>query len=174
LDRLHFISKASLQRKIALGLALCGAVSLWLAKADADLANSARQAAVFIKRHEQQTGAIWFQGHWGFQYYMRLLGARPVDFLATTMQPGDTLVVPENNTDAFNLPAPQFVAASQLLEIPLQEPLFTMRWRRGAAFYASFYGPLPFAFGPLEAERYYILRLRLPLARRIVRKRTDP
>jgi hypothetical protein len=112
-------------------------------------------------------GFHWFQGHWGFRYYMQAMGARPVDFLRTGMERGDLLVVPENNADACRLPKAQFIASTNLLEIKLPQPISTMRWRSGAAFYASFYGPLPFAFGASETERYYLFRLSQPLARRI-------
>jgi 4-amino-4-deoxy-L-arabinose transferase-like glycosyltransferase len=168
LDTLQFDSTPQLQRKVALALVLSGVVSFWLAKADADWANSAEQAAVFIHQQtENEPGTVWFQGHWGFQYYMQLLGAHPVDFLRTGMQRGDVLVVPENNADAYRVPTAQFVASTNLLQIKLPQPLSTMRWRSGAAFYSSFYGPLPFAFGPSETERYYVFRLSMPLARRI-------
>jgi Dolichyl-phosphate-mannose-protein mannosyltransferase len=168
LDQLDFDCIPQLQRKVALALVLSGVVSFWLAKADADWANSAEQAAVFIHQQtENQPGTVWFQGHWGFQYYMQLLGEHPVDFLRTGMQRGDVLVVPENNADAYRMPTAQFVASTNVLQIKLPQPLSTMRWRSGAAFYSSFYGPLPFAFGPSETERYYVFRLSMPLARRI-------
>ena len=174
LDQLDFDCIPQLQRKVALALVLSGVVSFWLAKADADWANSAEQAAVFIHQQtENQPGTVWFQGHWGFQYYMQLLGERPVDFLRTGMQRGDVLVVPENNADAYRMPTAQFVASTNVLQIKLPQPLSTMRWRSGAAFYSSFYGPLPFAFGPSETERYYVFRLSMPLARRIVRGRWE-
>jgi 4-amino-4-deoxy-L-arabinose transferase-like glycosyltransferase len=166
--RLDSVSLPQLQRKVALALVLSGVVSIWLAKADADWANSAEDAAIFIHQQTQnQPGTVWFQGHWGFQYYMQALGAHPVDFLRTGMERGDMLVVPENNADAYRVPTAQFVASTNLLQIKLPQPISTMRWRSGAAFYSSFYGPLPFAFGPSETERYYLFRLSLPLARRI-------
>ena len=168
LDKLHFDFTPQLQRKVGLALVLSGVVSFWLAKADADWANSAEQAAAFIHQQtENQPGTVWFQGHWGFQYYMQLLGERPVDFLRTDMQRGDVLVVPENNADAYRMPTAQFVASTNVLQIKLPQPISTMRWRSGAAFYSSFYGPLPFAFGASETERYYVFRLSMPLARRI-------
>ncbi len=168
LDRLSVDSMPQLQRRVALALVFSGVVSIWLVKADADWANSAKDAAIFIHQQTQnQPGTVWFQGHWGFQYYMQALGARPVDFLRTKMERGDVLVVPENNADAYRLPTAQFIASTNLLQIKLPQPISTMRWRSGAAFYSSFYGPLPFAFGASETERYYLFRLSLPLARRI-------
>jgi hypothetical protein len=168
MDRLSVDSVPQLQRKVALALVLSGVVSIWLAKADADWANSAEDAAIFIHQQTRNdAGTVWFQGHWGFQYYMQELGAHPVDFLRTAMQRGDVLVVPENNADAYRMPTAQFVASTNLLQIKLRQPISTMRWRSGAAFYSSFYGPLPFAFGASETERYYLFRLSMPLARRI-------
>jgi len=172
LDSQDFTSKPQMRRQIVLAVLLCGAVAFWLAKADFDWANSARNAAELIhQQNENQPSAVWFQGHWGFQYYMQLLGARPVDFLNSDMNRGDLLVVPENNADAYRMPPPEFVASTTMLQMKLPQPLSTMRWHNGAAFYSSFYGPLPFAFGPTDTERYYLFRLSMPMARRIVHGR---
>jgi hypothetical protein len=168
-DQLNVNITPQLQRKVALALILAASISLWVAKADADWANSAEQAALFIQQQtEKQSGTVWFQGHWGFQYYMQLLGGQPVDFLRNGMQQGDVLVVPDNNADAYRMPTDKFVASTSLLQIKLPQPISTMRWRNGAAFYSSFYGPLPFAFGPSAIERYYLFRLSMPMARRLV------
>ncbi|HKW17536.1 MAG TPA: glycosyltransferase family 39 protein [Terriglobales bacterium] len=171
LEKLHAEFAPGLKRKILLALILSGVVSFWLAKADTDWANSGRQAAEIIREHTQgETGTVWFQGHWGFQYYMQLIGAHPMDFLRTDLNRSDILVIPENNADAYNLPSPQFIASSELLQINLSQPLFTMRWRNGAGFYSCFYGPLPFAFGTPEPDRYYLIRLSTPMVRRLVPK----
>lgn len=164
LDKLDFNPALVLQRKIALALLLSGAVSVWLAKADADWANSAHEAAAFIHQQSRiETSKVWFEGHWGFQYYMQLWGAQPVDFFQPGVESGDLLIVPDN-ADAFQMPRRETIASASLLQINLQQPLSTMRWPRGAGFYSSFYGPLPFAFGPVETERYYLFRLNAPFA----------
>ena len=143
-----------------LALALSGVISFWVTKADSDWANSARQASELIQQQiDKGTHAVWFTGHWGFQYYVQLWGARPVDFLRSDTSAGDVLIVPESNAVSYVLPPPQFVASSGLLRINLQQPLSTMRWREGAGFYSSFYGFLPFAFGKPATEQYYVLRL---------------
>lgn len=163
LEHLDFGSSSKLMRQIALALTLAGAVSFWVARADSDWANSAREAAFVI--HQQtssETAHLWFEGHWGFQYYMQLSGARPMDFLNSKTQAGDLLVVPESIAASYPMPSPQFVASSGLLQVNLREPVFTMRWREGAGFYSSFYGPLPFVFAPATVDRYYLLRLAKP------------
>jgi hypothetical protein len=160
LDKLHSDPSWGDQRKVALALALSGVISLWVTKADSDWANSARQASQVIQQQiGQETHAVWFTGHWGFQYYVQLWGARPMDFLRSDTSAGDVLIVPESNAVSYVLPSPQFVASSGLLRINLQQPLSTMRWREGAGFYSSFYGFLPFAFGRPATEQYYVLRL---------------
>ena len=40
----------------------------------------------------------------------------------------------------------------------------TLSTERGAGFYAALYGPLPFTFGPVPAERYTVTRVTRPLA----------
>ena len=135
-------------------------VSLWVTKADSDWANSARQASEIIQQQtNKEIHPVWFEGHWGFQYYMQLWGARPVDFLRSETREGDVLIVPGSNAMAYPLPSSQFVASSGLLRIKLAQPVSTMRWRRGAGFYSSFYGFLPFVFASPEIEQYYVLRL---------------
>jgi Dolichyl-phosphate-mannose-protein mannosyltransferase len=170
LDKLHFDTALRLQRKLALALALSGVISLWVTKADSDWASSARQASEIIQQQtDKGIHAVWFEGHWGFQYYMQLWGARPVDFLRSETRAGDVLIVPESNAISYPLPSPQFVTSSGLLRIKLPQPLSTMRWRRGAGFYSSFYGFLPFVFAPPATEQYYVLRLAMPWNARITR-----
>ena len=160
LDKLNFDQNWRHQRKVALSLALSGVISLWVTKADSDWANSARQASQIIQQQtDKGTRAVWFMGHWGFQYYMQRWGARPMDFLRSDTSAGDVLIVPESNAVSYTLPSPQYVNSSGLLRINLQQPLSTMRWREGAGFYSSFYGFLPFAFGRPATEQYYVLRL---------------
>lgn len=170
LDQFNLGTNRRLQRTVALAIVLSGAISLWITKADSDWANSARQAAEII--HEQsrnESGTTWFEGHWGFQYYMQLWGAKPMDFVKAQTKAEDIVVVPEINATSFPMPSLQFVAASGLLNLNLQQPVFTMRWRKGAGFYSSFYGFLPFAFAGPSAEQYYILRLAQPWTTRITR-----
>jgi hypothetical protein len=170
LDKLQLDPTGRLPRKIALALAFSGVISIWVTKADSDWANSARQASEIIQQQtDKATHTVWFEGHWGFQYYVQLWGARPMDFLRSETRAGDVLVVPESNAISYPLPSSQFVASSGLLRIDLQQPLSTMRWRRGAGFYSSFYGFLPFVFARPAAEEYYMLTLATPWKTQIIR-----
>ncbi|HKD01281.1 MAG TPA: glycosyltransferase family 39 protein [Terriglobales bacterium] len=142
--------------RVALPLALCALLSLWITRGDTSLANSARTAAGMIHDKTANLPVVWFSGHWGFQYYMQQFGARPYDERSREAQPGETMINPENNSNLFDFP-PDII--NQVLELPLPCCVITMRNRRGAGFYASFNGPLPYSFGPVPPERYSFVKL---------------
>src|ERR1019366_3542536 len=102
---------------------------------------------------------LWFQGHWGFQYYMSAAGALALDFKRSTLKPGDALAVPANNTNIHPL-APRTADLVELYKMSGPWLLTTCDQRMGSSFYASVLGPLPFAFGsvPPEMVSVYILK----------------
>lgn len=159
-DRLDSASHLALPR-IALPLALTAAAGAWAACADFQLANAGRTAAETLSQQTRVTGAgVFFQGHWGFQYYMQRAGAVPADKRKTLFRSGDILLVPENTTNSFGPPDGFVFADAQILNFPVAGRLATMSQPRGAGFYASVWGPLPFAIGEVPPERYLVARLR--------------
>ena len=143
--------------------ALAGAAALALAVAGADhsLAGSARNAADRLApRYAAPGHTLWFQGHWGFQYYMQKNGALPLDLDRPAIQPGDICVIPGNNTNIRFPPA-------ETVEVLAREP--EPVWRglstlsvlpAGAGFYSDLWGPLPFSFHPVPPPEYWVLRQR--------------
>jgi len=143
---------------ITVPLVLSGAVSLWVARGDAALANTARLAANYIHQQTRdESGTVEFRGHWGFQYYMESFGARPLEQGIVASRPGDIIVLPVNNTNPFKL-AEQTVL-EKTIEIPIHSWVTTISSQVGAGFYSSVWGPLPFAIGPVPNERYYMVRV---------------
>jgi 4-amino-4-deoxy-L-arabinose transferase-like glycosyltransferase len=143
---------------IAVPLVLSGAVSVWVAYADASLANSARMAANYVHQQARdESGAVEFQGHWGLQYYMEEFGARPLEQGEAGSHPGDIIVIPVNNTNRFRLA--EETTLIKTVEIPLPLRVTTISPEVGAGFYSSVWGPLPFAIGPVPNERYYMVRV---------------
>jgi 4-amino-4-deoxy-L-arabinose transferase-like glycosyltransferase len=139
-------------------LIVSGAVSLWVASGDAALANTARMAAnYFHQQTRNESGAVEFQGHWGFQYYMESFGAHPLEQGILGPHPGDIVVVPVNNTNQFKLAEEN--ALMRAVDIPVRSRVATMSTEMGAGFYSSVWGPLPFAVGPVPNERYYMVRV---------------
>ena len=52
----------------------------------------------------------------------------------------------------------EFVASREVLEIPMHFGITSAQGKLGAGFYSSDLGPLPFAIGPVPAERYELIR----------------
>lgn len=143
-----------------LGLALGGAALVVCA--DARQAANARTAARLL--HEQldrRTPTLWFQGHWGFQYYMEAGGARPLDRLTPRFRPGDYLVLPTHNTCVWDIP-PQMVDYKGNIEIPATHWLATLQGETGAGFYSDVLGPLPFALGQPVPQVFHVVQFRAP------------
>jgi hypothetical protein len=143
---------------VSLALLVSGILSIWLAAADTHLANLQREAAYTIKRQNgNENTTLWYEGHWGFQYYMEQLGAVPVDGRDFRIRPGDHVVIPENNAQFAGLPQNLTFRKENILELPNPSLATTISWRVGAGFYSSYWGPLPFTFGPVPPERYVLL-----------------
>lgn len=135
-------------------------LSLAVGYADLRLANAGREAAERIAP-EARGGRTWFSGHWGFQHYMEARGALPIDQERVDLQPGDTVVTPENATNRIAIDT-RGQATDQSFALPVCEWLTTMRRENGAGFYADVWGPLPFVFGPVLEEKYEIVVLNGP------------
>lgn len=159
LDSARVISDRWRIGSIGFALTISAILSIWITWADTDLANSARTAARVVQRETQNNSSpVYFEGHWGFQYYMEAFGARPTNGLRPDFHTGDILVIPENNTNTFGPPV-GFGLAGEVFELKLGHHITTMRQELGAGFYASVWGPLPFAIGDVPPERYYLSRL---------------
>jgi Dolichyl-phosphate-mannose-protein mannosyltransferase len=142
---------------VPLGFSL--AVALMVAGADLKPANSARAAAARIRQQTAATSrTVWFEGHWGFQYYMEQQGAKPVDFWHLSLATNDAVVLPLGNSRVFEPPKPGLVSWFEYDAAP-SKWLAVMNASCGAGFYSGDWGPLPFVFGPAPAERYLVFRV---------------
>jgi hypothetical protein len=141
-----------------LGISLV--VALWAAQGDWQLANSAREAALLINRQwGSGPGPIFFEGHWGFQYYMEQLGAKPLVLEPLRLPPHAIVVMPVNNTCWVDLPANQ---VEPLAEVTVKAAnwITLMNNSVGAGYYSDDWGPAPFVFGPAQPERYFIVKVK--------------
>ncbi len=150
--------RAVLAVPLALGL-LAGLV---VAQGDAGLANSARRAARELVQAHGDGSRVVFQGAWGFQMYMQQLGAERLRIDGTQLRPGDVVITPGTNTNLVALPGGALEPVA-IVEFPAGRFATTLSRERGAGFYASLWGPLPFVFGPVPAERYRVERVVAPL-----------
>ncbi|MDZ7686083.1 MAG: hypothetical protein U5O39_14595 [Gammaproteobacteria bacterium] len=126
--------------------------------ADYVRAKSVRHAAMEIVNRRQEGQQIFFEGHWGFQWYMESLGAEMLDL--SRARSGDLIVAPMNNTNV-RLDVPKRMIDDFYREnFPGPTYAATMRDSLGAGFYSDFSGPLPFRFGPVPPEEYVFIRVR--------------
>jgi 4-amino-4-deoxy-L-arabinose transferase-like glycosyltransferase len=143
----------------ALILSLAAGLALWVAWSDFRLAVAVRQSAqVAVAKLNHPKGTVWFQGHWGFQYYMEQSGL-PAMEEASNLTAGDEVIVPLNNACLIDLD-PSAIELMEAISITGPRFLATTSLSAGAGFYASTYGPLLFAFGSIEPEKVLIVRLK--------------
>jgi hypothetical protein len=141
---------------------LTGLMGLAIAWGDVSFANSARSAANEIHRivqAEERGKQVWFQGHWGFQYYMQAAGFHAQTAGESGLEGADILVIPAKNTNLFGIEREK-VKSYKILTVPFQTIVTTVDPWRKAGFYSDFMGFLPFAFGAVADEKYYIFFLK--------------
>jgi 4-amino-4-deoxy-L-arabinose transferase-like glycosyltransferase len=137
-------------------LAVSAAFALLVAGSDFSYAAAVRQSTEQVRdKYGRVPGTLWFQGHWGFQFYMEAFGAVAVDFKHPGLRPGEIMAMPAGNTstrtpDARNTTLLEVVTASG--------PAWLTTWNPevGAGFYAAANGPLPFAFGHVPPEKVFV------------------
>ena len=158
-DRFPAIPTRTLTVQVGIVLLASALLSLWITAGDSELANSERSAAALVYHKTLNEGrTVWFVGHWGFQYYLESLGVAPLDLTAPQAHSGDFVVIAENNSH-FAAVLPAFIASRENVELPVRSWATTISSELGAGFYASVWGPMPYAIGPVPSERYSIIRL---------------
>jgi len=150
--------------RLFLPLLPAGAIALLAAGGDYEAAGIFKTAAKELLAQYQQPGrTLWFQGHWGFQYYLEQGGGKPMEETVSALQSppvpvqaGDILVVPaQEQEDAFIKQRAQY----RLLVVKtnfLHCPVVTMNPAAGAAFYASKLGPFPFAVTRIQPQCFWV------------------
>lgn len=145
-----------------LPLAPAALIALWVAVGDYQFAGASRRLARdFTRKQIAQGQVVHFQGHWGLQYYMEQLGAKPFDFLKPDVAYGDMLIEPINNSNVRLLMIPE-VAPVMTVTYPISARVTVMSGQRGAGFYSHVFGPLPFVFGKAYPETFYYSRFHPP------------
>ena len=94
---------------------------------------------------------VWFQGHWGFQYYAARLGARAIQ-RGESAPAGAVILQPLNNS--YLWPVDGTLLEQRVFDGPRW--CSTIDAALGAGFYASTWGPIPFAFGRTSPELYRV------------------
>ncbi|MGA2787689.1 MAG: glycosyltransferase family 39 protein [Verrucomicrobiota bacterium] len=136
-------------------------IALSLLLADYRVANSARTAAELIAaKYKPASRQLWFEGHWGFQYYLEKSGGQPVDFRRSLLQPGDVVVVPFDNSNRQPLPAGSVGWINGLQFSPGSWINLSFGPAGGVGgFYNSVFGQVPFAVGKADPHTYCLVKV---------------
>jgi 4-amino-4-deoxy-L-arabinose transferase-like glycosyltransferase len=130
-------------------------LALLVTYSDYRLANCGYHASVMINRKYQKAERnIWYDGHWGFQYYMDIDGAKSL-IPDLKLSREDIIVFPENTPMMYGPDRKKFEMLD-MISLHSFPYLATLRISSGAGFYADIIGPLPYAFGKIEPERYAV------------------
>lgn len=131
-------------------------LAIWVSAADCIFAQVSKTAAQNVcAGYKNDAHKLWFQGHWGFQYYMEQQGAAALDEDHININPGDYIAAPSHNSNVDPISGSLFVRDT--IALPIPGPMTTMNMRHGSGFYASVLGPLPFAVGSNWNETVKIL-----------------
>jgi len=153
-------------RRYAHGISVVAVVlsltlSLALAQSDTRWANEQRTKTTEISLMiTDRLHNVFFNCHWGLQYYFEKIGFRAFDMTEVAFRSGDYLITALTSA---GMPVPD-VLHSHLkvikefryeagLSFQLQNALSS------AGFYSHAYGPLPFTISSKHQETYYLMRL---------------
>jgi 4-amino-4-deoxy-L-arabinose transferase-like glycosyltransferase len=143
-------------RGVTVSFAISAALAYLVVQSDFLLAIAVRQSALetFIK-YGGDRSAFWYEGHWGFQYYMDLKDAAGLDLKHPALKAGDMLAMPVHNSFIFQ-PKPETADVREIVTVQGPRLLTTWSGDVGAGFYSSVPGPLPFAFGQVPPENVVV------------------
>jgi len=160
LERRNWLPPSRLIGPLWMPLGFSVAVGLLAARADYQWANSARNAAAVL-RQKIGTSApgIWFEGHWGFQYYLEQQGGKPLNRAHLLVPPNGAIILPWENCYPFPLPRDK-VEKWFRYECVGEKWVTTMNTTAGAGYYSDGWGPLPFAFCHAPLQQYSVLRVK--------------
>jgi 4-amino-4-deoxy-L-arabinose transferase-like glycosyltransferase len=138
-------------------------VALAVTWSDYRLADTARSAAGELSRiRGRNPSPSWFQGHWGFQYYMEKAGGKALDIKHPSISPGDLMIIPGYNTNID----PEYMKSCRVLgalKLTASSILTTNNGAAGAGLYSNSFGPVPFVIGNVPDEAYYVLEVPGPV-----------
>jgi hypothetical protein len=141
-------------RAVLAGTVLAGAVlGILILRADAVFAGLGRRAAAELI---PSTGAIartiWFDGHWGFQWYAEKAGARPLSLEPPSPEARDLIVSSDLTGLGF---LDHFPTRRLLATVTETRPGGRVMSRAaGAGFFTNDFGLLPWAWGNDTLDRY--------------------
>ncbi len=145
---------------VRIALLVGAIIALGVTRGDDLLASAVRESArQSYAKLGPENRTLWSSAHWGFQYYIERLGPKTRTLVKGEWQPqdGDLLVNAINNDRVW--PRDSQFDLVETLSVDAGRWVTTFQSDVGAGFYASVWGPLPFAFAKVPAEKVVIHHL---------------
>lgn len=124
-----------------------------------DLAEIQRRAVTdLIVPHLSRGERVWFSGHWGFQWYAELAGAKPVTLEPPLPEHGDIIVV--SWIDVLRFPN-QWSARTVIQDMvyPGNGVGRVMDSKAGAGFFSNLWGYMPWVWGSGDTSHFEVWRV---------------
>jgi hypothetical protein len=146
-------------RSFAVAAILGLAFAILATWADFDWSNGVRRTATELTAKYKAAGKqVFFQGHWGFQYYMELAGAKIQDVRNIVASPDIVAILAFNNSNIF----PQILNGWDVAEEIRKENsgfgFYITNPMDSAGFYSHLIGLIPIAFSTEKPDRYYVMK----------------
>ncbi len=141
-------------------VAVAAVLSMAVSYGDYQLAGASRDAAAQLgEKYRGDAEHTWFEGHWGFQYYLEREGFRALDYTRLDrLAAGDRVIIPSHNTNVRYFD-PALAREIERIEVPMKFPVSTLNIDIGAGSYAGSYGPLPFVFGNAPSQTFTVFEI---------------
>ncbi|MEK7858711.1 MAG: glycosyltransferase family 39 protein [Elusimicrobiota bacterium] len=157
---------ARLRRLYGVSLGLTLVLSLALAWVDLRYADAQRSMAAQVAREYAGSGRkVWFDGHWGLQYYLERAGAEQLDGSRggwELVKPGDVVIVPRVNSNLLSAKK-KVLADVGSVEVGSRVPLRLISgWAGEGGFYSNTTGFLPYSLSGEPLEEFSVVELVLP------------
>lgn len=159
-------SARSLRGIYAVSLAMVAFLSASLSWVDHVYAEAQREFARQVVEPYVRSGRrVYFEGHWGLQYYMEKAGAELIDHRAygwEAVRPGDIVVASRVNSNSNLTFAPRVERAHRIrrdfsARVESAVPLRLMSgWTGQGGFYANSWGFLPYSFSFEPVEEFLL------------------
>jgi 4-amino-4-deoxy-L-arabinose transferase-like glycosyltransferase len=142
---------------VALGIVL----GVLILRADERFAGLGRRAAAELVAPRVAAGRnVWFNGHWGFQWYAERAGARPLTTTPPHPRWGDLVIATRHAEDEMMGAMPHRRLIETLEDV--RPGGRVMSRTHDAGFFSNGWGYLPWAWGSDPVDRYEVWSIEAP------------
>ena len=134
--------------------------SIFISLSDYEYAGIYRSFPINLRERYKEVKNVYYNGEWGFRYYLDREGYKYLLSTDNTPQDGDIIIIPGLPT--FNKLSDKLMQRLHLLESVAYSsnlPIRVMDCKSHAGFYSDTFGLLPYSFSNAKVEHFDIYRV---------------